>query len=238
MNVKSTTLQLYLLPAAPCPYLEGQIEQKVATLLNPAEMPLAPRLIERGFRRSQGMFYRQKCPTCRACIAARIRLRDFQPNDSFRRVLRKNEDLHFTIEESQASFPLYELFSKYLHTRHPDGGMTEMAYGAFQQMMNESPMDSKFLVARKGDEILGVMQFDELPDGASAVYSFFNPDEEKRSLGTWLVLKLCEYTANAGKPYIYLGLWVKGSQKMSYKARFQPLELFVDERWIDFDAAI
>lgn len=238
MNVKSTTLQLYLLPSGPCPYLDGRVEQKVATLLSPVELPLAPRLIERGFRRSQGMFYRQKCPACRACIAARIRLRDFAPNSGFRRILKKNADLHFTIEESKATFALYELFSTYLHTRHPDGGMTEMSYGAFQQMMDDSPMDTKFLVARRGDEVVGVMQFDDLPDGASAVYSYFSPADDKRSLGTWLVLKLCEYTANAGKPYIYLGLWVRGSQKMAYKSKFQPLELFVDERWVDFGTVV
>lgn len=234
MTAKPTTLQLYLLPRSPCPYLDGQTEQKAATMLEKTEAELAGRLIERGFRRSQGMFYRQKCPACQACIASRIRLKDFRPGSGFRRVLNKNADLSFTIEPSVATFPLYEIFSGYLQTRHAGGGMSEMSYGAFQQMMEDFPADTKFLVARQGEKVLGVMQFDDLPDGASAVYSFFLPEEEKRSLGTWMILKLCEYTANAGKPYLYLGFWVKQSQKMSYKAKFQPLELFIGEKWVEF----
>ncbi len=234
MIAKPSTLQLYLLPRGPCPYLDGLTEQKAATLLDKSDAALAPLLIERGFRRSQGMFYRQKCPTCRACLASRLCLKDFKPTGGFARTLKKNADLSFTVEVPLATFPLYELFSAYLHARHAEGGMANMSYGAFQQMMEDFPADTKFLVARKGDDVMGVMQFDDLPDGASAVYSFFKPEEEKRSLGTWMILKLAEYTAKAEKPYIYLGFWVKQSQKMSYKAKFQPLELFVDEKWIEF----
>lgn len=234
MTAKPSYLQLYLLPPGPCAYLEGRTEQKAATLVDPAQAHLAPLLIARGFRRSQGMFYRQRCVGCQACVASRIRLADFAPSRGFRRVLRKNEDLTVTVEPSVATFPLYDLFSEYLHARHPDGNMAEMSYGQFQQMMEDFPADTKFMVARRGDDIVGVMQFDDLPDGTSAVYSFFRPKEEKRSLGTWLVLKLAEHTAAAGKPYLYLGFWVKNSQKMEYKANYQPLELFIGEQWVPF----
>lgn len=234
MTAKPASLQLYLLPPGPCPYLPGLTEQKAATLVDSQHAGLAPLLIARGFRRSQGMFYRQRCPACNACISARLRLKDFKVDGGFARVLKKNADLTFTIEPAKATFPLYELFSSYLHTRHPDGGMADMSYGHFQQMMEDFPDDTKFLVARQGENVMGVMQFDDLPDGASAVYSFFDAAEEKRSLGTWMILKLAEYTANATKPYLYLGFWVKNSPKMAYKARYQPLELFIEEKWVEF----
>ncbi len=231
------SLQLFLLPPGPCPYLPGRIEQKACTVLDKTLAPLASLLLERGFRRSQNMFYRQRCPGCRACQSARIRLKDFKLSDSFRRVLKKNADLSYSIEPAKATMVLYELFADYLHSRHSDGGMTDMAYGDFTAMMEEFPDDTRFMVFRQGEAVKGVMLVDETPDGTSAVYSFFDPTEEKRSLGTWMILKLAEYTLSVGKPHLYLGFWVKGSPKMAYKAKYQPLELFVGERWVEFNEA-
>lgn len=230
-------LQLYLLPAGPCPYLKGLTEKKAATLLGPEDADIAPLLIERGFRRSQGMFYRQRCPSCMACISVRIRLKDFAPSSGFRRILRKNEGLSVAIERAEGTQELFDLFRRYLQTRHGDEGMAEMDYDEFSMMMEDSPMETHFMTVREGERIVGVMLFDEMPDGASAVYSFFEPEMEKRSLGTWMILKLAEYTARGGKPYLYLGFWIKNAPNMAYKAKFQPLEKFVDERWVDFDQA-
>lgn len=227
-------LQLFLLPPGPCPYLPGLVEQKACTVLDVTLAPLAPLLLERGFRRSQNMFYRQRCPSCNACQSARIRLKDFKPGDSFRRVLKKNADLSCSIEKPRATMALYELFADYLHSRHSDGGMTEMSFGDFTAMMEQYPDDTRFLVIRQGTIVKGVMLIDETPTGTSAVYSFFDPAEEKRSLGTFMILKLAEYTAALGKPHLYLGFWVKGSPKMAYKAKYQPLELFINERWVNF----
>lgn len=230
-------LQLYLLPAGPCPYLKGLTEQKAATLLGPEDADIAPLLIERGFRRSQGMFYRQRCPSCTACTSVRIRLKDFSPASGFRRILRKNENLSHTVERAEGTPALYGLFRRYLQARHGDEGMAEMGFEEFRLMMEDSPMETRFMTVREGESIVGVMLFDELPDGASAVYSFFEPEMEKRSLGTWMILKLAEYTAMGGQPYLYLGFWIKNAPNMAYKARFQPLEKFANERWEDFDQA-
>lgn len=229
-------LQLFLLPPGPCPYLDGLTEQKAATVIDRRLGGLAPLLIERGFRRSQTMFYRQHCPTCRACISARIRLKDFRPDGGFARVLRKNADLSCTAEPAKATMALYELFTRYLQARHAEGGMNNMSFGDFRKMMEDSPADTRFLVVRRGDDVLGVMLIDMTNDGASAVYSFFDPDEEKRSLGTYMILKLGDYTRAQNRDYLYLGFWVRGSGKMAYKERFQPLELYVNESWVDFTA--
>jgi leucyl-tRNA---protein transferase len=238
MRTRPDTLDLYLTQPAPCPYLKGQVEQKVITVLDDVTAPLAPLLTERGFRRSQHMFYRQQCPACRACIASRLVLKDFRPGEGLRRVVKKNAALSYAVTEPDASPENYDLFSRYLAARHQDGEMAKMSYGDFLPMMEEYPAGTRFLVCRDGPKTLGIMLFDEGPDGTSAVYSFFDPAEEKRSLGTWMILKLAEYTAGQGKPYLYLGFWVKGSPKMEYKARFQPLEIFVNEQWIAFtDAA-
>lgn len=233
-----TSLQLYLLPPGPCPYLAGRTEQKAATLLDKGGADIAALLIERGFRRSQGMFYRQRCPACSACLPARIRLADFAPSAAFRRVLGKNRDLSFAVGPPAASPALYDLFIRYLKARHGEEGMAEMSYDSFALMMKDSPVQTRFMTARdETGAVMGVMLFDETPDGVSAVYSFFEPGADRRSLGTCLILKLAEYTAKGGKPYLYLGFWVKDSPGMAYKSRFQPLEVFMDERWVDFSSA-
>lgn len=234
MRNRPDALELYVMPAGPCPYLEGQTEQKVITVLDDFSAPLAPLLTQRGFRRTQHMFYRQQCPACRACLATRLKLGEFAPGDSFRRVIRRNKDLSYSIETPDASEQNYALFQRYLKARHDQGGMSDMSYADFSTMMTESPMETRFLVCRKEGRTLGIMLLDEMPDGTSAVYSFYDPDEEKRSLGTWMILKLAEYTYGSGRPYLYLGFWVKNSPKMEYKARFQPLEIFLNENWVPF----
>lgn len=237
MRTRPDALDLYLMQPGPCPYLPGQTEQKVMTALDELTAPLSPLLTQRGFRRTQHMFYRQQCPACRACIASRLKVRDFVPGDSFKKLLKKSRNLTYTISQPDAMPELYELFTRYLSARHSDGEMAKMPYADFLAMMEDSPTDTRFLTCRDGEKIVGVMLFDEMPDGTSAVYSFFEPSEEKRSLGTWMILKLIEYTAGTNRPHLYLGFWVKNSPKMSYKARFQPLELFIGENWIDFRAA-
>ena len=72
---------------------------------------------------------------------------------------------------------------------------------------------------------------DKLADGLSAVYSFFAPGMEKRSLGTFAVLWLIERARSLGLPYVYLGYWVPESRKMAYKARFKPSEVLMNGSW-------
>ncbi|MDE1152491.1 MAG: arginyltransferase [Micavibrio sp.] len=228
------SVQLFLLPPGPCSYLDGLTEQKAATVIARDMGHFAPFLIERGFRRSQKMFYRQQCKGCSACISARVRLRDFEVRGGFARTLRRNADITATIEPPVATMALYELFTRYLHSRHAGGGMTDMAYGDFKAMMEEFPDDTRFLVCRKEGVVVGIMLFDVTINGTSAVYSFFEPELESRSLGTFMILTLAAATLEMGKIYLYLGFWVKGSPKMTYKEKFQPLELYVQEKWIEY----
>ena len=237
MRSRPDTLDLYLMKPGPCPYLKGQTEQKVITVLDETTAPVSPFLTQRGFRRMQNMYYRQQCPACKACLASRLKLKEFMPNRSFRRILYKNANLTYSVVNPDATPEDYALFTRYLQERHSDGEMAKMSHADFLAMMEESPTETRFLICRDGERTVGIMLFDEMPDGTSAVYSFFDPAEEKRSLGTWMILKLAEYTVGTDRPYLYLGFWVRNSPKMEYKARFQPLELFVDEQWIDFRAA-
>jgi len=79
--------------------------------------------------------------------------------------------------------------------------------------------------------LLGACLTDWLSDGLSAVYSFYTPDEDQRSLGTYAILWLVSRARSLSLPYVYLGYWVPESRKMSYKARFRPSETLAGGIW-------
>ena len=76
---------------------------------------------------------------------------------------------------------------------------------------------------------------DTMSDGLSMVYSYFNPDLDRRSLGTFMILDHVHRTRALGLPHVYLGYWVQGSRKMDYKTRFQPQEHLTPRGWERFD---
>jgi len=82
-------------------------------------------------------------------------------------------------------------------------------------------------------KLVGVSWLDYLPNSLSSVYFAFEPEEAKRSLGTFSVLKEIEIARMSGREFYYLGFYVPGSPKMSYKGRFKPHELLLDGQWRD-----
>lgn len=231
-------ISLFETAPAPCPYLPDRMEKKVFTLLPSGEgARLASLLTQNGFRRNQGMFYRQHCAGCAACIAVRLLVQEFAPNRQMRRVQKRAEGFDVCVEPATATPALYSLFKSYVSARHGAGGMAGMTFEEFRQMVEDFPETTRFLIARdKMGETIGAMLFDELDDGTSAVYSFFDTQDAHLSLGTFLILKLAEYTASTYRPHLYLGFWVKGSRTMEYKAKFQPLQVFTGQRWAPFNA--
>jgi arginine-tRNA-protein transferase len=190
-------------------------------------------LSQQGFRRSQNVLYRPSCAECSACLSARIRVDAFEPSRSQRRTINRNKDLRRRATSPWASEEQYDLFRTYLDSRHADGGMADMDVFEFAAMIEETPIRSR--VVEYSDEesgaLVGVSLTDVLSDGLSMVYSFYAPDMPRRSLGTYMVLDHVEIARDAGLPYVYLGYWVPGSQKMGYKARFSGLEVYAGGRW-------
>ena len=98
----------------------------------------------------------------------------------------------------------------------------------FSTMITNSPIDTRLLEFRHRDsnDLVGCMLIDRQRDGLSAVYSFFDPEEEKRSFGSFMILYLIELTKMQRMSYLYLGYYINFSQKMSYKINFKPYEIF------------
>ena len=214
----------YTTAPLPCPYLPGRTERKIVTELSGTEAEaLHERLSRAGFRRSHNIAYAPVCPGCQACVPIRVVSEEFTPDRTQRRILRANADLTISEMPARATAEQFTLFQRYQKNRHADGDMAAMGYYDYRAMIEDTPISTGILEFRDAqDRLLGACLTDWLADGLSAVYSFFDTDEDKRSLGTFAVLWLIGRARSLGLPYVYLGYWVPESRKMAYKARFRP----------------
>ncbi len=225
--------QFYVTAPQPCPYLHGRAERKLFTaLIGDGAAELNNVLSRQGFRRSQNVLYRPSCESCVACMSARIRVRDFTPSRTQRRISRRNADLERLATSAWATEEQYELFRKYLDNRHADGGMADMDIFEFAAMIEETPVRTRVMEYRDDEaRLTAVCLTDVLDDGVSLVYSFYDPAQDHRSLGTHIILDHVALAQSANLPFVYLGYWVPGSRKMNYKARFNALEIYKGGVW-------
>lgn len=239
--VQNLSPKFYITAPAPCPYIDGRQERKVFAYLEDGKAEdLHNVLAQAGFRRSQTIAYKPVCEGCSACVSVRIRARDFQLKRSWRRILNRNSDLAVSVEALGASMESYDLLRSYIYARHGDGGMIDMSYEDFCNMIEDSPVDSYLVTYRLKDEmgfprgkLLGLCIVDRLADGLSLVYSGFEPEDARRSLGTFIILERILAAKDQDLPFIYLGYWIADCQKMSYKARFNPLEVLTQDGWLE-----
>jgi len=223
------------------------MERKLFTALQgEAAQRLNDGLSKQGFRRSQNVLYRPSCADCAACLSARIKVAEFDPSKSQKRVTRRNTDLERRATSPWATEEQYELFRTYLESRHADGGMADMDAFEFAAMVEETPIRTRVVEYsdRESRDLIAVCLTDILDDGISMVYSFYTPDRPRDSLGTYIILDHIAIAREAGLPYVYLGYWVPGSEKMGYKASFSGLEVYSGGTWqnmtdpADYDARL
>ena len=233
--------RFFITAPSPCPYLENRLERKIFTELSGRDAAaINEALAKVGFRRSQSVAYRPACEGCSACISIRVATRAFLPSRNMKRIMKANADLETSATEAIATDEQYEVLQEYLKTRHADGGMAKMGAFEYSEMVESSPVSTSLVEYRLKPEaagarglgpLLGVAITDAMSDGLSMVYSFFDPAEGRRSLGTFIILDHIIRAQKAGLPYVYLGYWVAGSPKMDYKRRFQPLEALGPKGW-------
>ncbi len=238
--------QFFLTAPSPCPYIEGQFERKVFTHLVGDRAPeMNDLLTQGGFRRSQNIAYRPACESCRSCVSVRILAGEFEPTKNMKRVLARNSDLIGAMHDAVPSSEQYTLFRAYLDARHRKGGMSEMTVLDYAMMVEDTHVHTKiieyrrrgpdsFITGRGDGELIAVALSDRMADGLSMVYSYFDPEQEDRSLGTYMILDHIARARAEGLPHVYLGYWVNGSRKMNYKVRFTPQEHLGPRGWERF----
>jgi len=230
--------QFFITAPSPCPYLTGRVERKVFThLVGHDARSLNTQLSQGGFRRSQNIAYRPACDGCSSCVSVRVPVNTFEMTRGFRRTLKVNADVDATVVKSHATSEHYSLFRGYIDSRHSDGGMADMTVLDFSAMVDDNFGDSRLVEyrvrdgAEPGGRLIAAVLIDILGDGISMIYSFYDPDEAERSLGTFMILDNIARVRRLGLPFLYLGYWVRGSRKMDYKARFLPQERLTAEGW-------
>ncbi|WP_130802262.1 arginyltransferase [Acinetobacter ihumii] len=226
-------LQYYITPPHDCSYLENKSARMV--FLDPIhriDVVTLSELSRVGFRRSGDFVYRPECHLCRQCLSCRVPAKDFQMNHMQKKAWKRNQDLQVRITPTQYATQLhYNLYERYISERHADGDMYPPSLDQFEKFLVHSCTDSFFLELWKEDQLISVSTCDKMDDGLSAVYTFFDPNESRRSLGVFAILKQLEYVQQLQLDYLYLGYWVPHSAKMNYKSQYIPLELLLDGQW-------
>lgn len=229
------TLVFFATPEHDCSYLDDR--DATTMFVDPrarVDKRLYSQLTALGFRRSGSHYYRPHCESCNACIPVRIPAARFAPNRNQKRILKANADIQFQLVPVQYREEYYSLYERYIGERHDDGDMYPPSREQFTSFLIEGAIDSFFLEMRLADDrLIGLAVVDVLDDGLSAIYTLFEPSEERRSLGTLAVLWQIEETRRRHLPQVYLGYWIRECRKMSYKTRFSPLQKLHKGRWVD-----
>jgi arginyl-tRNA--protein-N-Asp/Glu arginylyltransferase len=227
------TLVFYATPEHPCSYLEDRLATTM--FVDPKaniDDQLYTRLSQLGFRRSGHHYYKPRCSGCNACIAVRIPVEKFRISRSQQRNWRKNSDLCINIAEPVFNQTHFEIYQKYINERHYDGDMYPPTIDQYESFLLEARENTMFVELVANRKTIAVAVTDLVTDGLSAIYTFFDPANAGRALGVFGILWQIEEAKRRNLPYLYLGYWIRGCAKMSYKTNYRPIEILLRDTWI------
>ncbi len=233
-NILSSLLSLrfFVTPPHTCSYF---LDRQAVTLVLDPEIVLDGRqyseLSALGFRRSGDHVYRPHCPNCRDCIPIRIDVNQFKPNRNQRRIWRRNENIELITKQAYFSEEHYALYRQYIQNRHPDGGMDNDDPDQYRHFIQADWCHTQLFELYEANKLVAVAVTDILENGLSAVYTFYDPSQLSRSLGTWAILRQIEECKKQNLRWLYLGYWIPDSPKMRYKSGFRPFEYFDGQHW-------
>ena len=215
-----------------CGYLNNK--QAVTTFLDPnipINTDLYSLLIAHGFRRSGDHIYRPNCPDCHACIPVRIPVKSFKPKRTQKRIWKRNHDLVIMQKQPEYNDLHFKLYQNYISIKHPGGGMDDPDPNSYLDFLSCKGIDTRFTEFWLENHLVAVAVVDVLEDGLSALYTFYDPEYSKRSLGVFTILWQIEESRRLGFDYLYLGYWIAECTKMSYKNQYRPFETYLNDNW-------
>ena len=226
-------IQLFLTEAHACSYLsDKQATTAFVDPKYPLDTETYSHLSTMGFRRSGQYIYAPRCASCKSCIPVRVPVESFASTRSQKRCLKRNVDISAKIEPNIKLDEHYELYQKYIDTRHSDGDMYPATMTQYRDFIGKPWDCTRFIEFRLDKKLVACAVSDWLDDGLSAIYTYYDPDLSARSLGTFAILKQIEMAREQALDYLYLGYWIRDSAKMTYKSKFRPSELYIENRWL------
>ncbi len=227
-----SALQFYATAPYACSYLPDRMARsQVATPSHLIDNRVYGELVKAGFRRSGAFTYRPYCGNCSACVPVRIPIETYRANRVQRRVRKKHGNLNVRILDLNYEPEHYALYLRYQSGRHSGGGMDQDSREQYRHFLLQTNVNTRMIEFREGNTLRMVSIIDELYDGLSSVYTFFDVDVVGASYGTYNILWQIARCAELGLPYLYLGYWIAQSRKMTYKTNYRPIEGLIDGRW-------
>ncbi len=230
--------RFFVTAPAPCPYIPGRTERKVFAELKGGDAGEMNEALGRiGFRRSQNVVYRPSCDFCQACVSVRVVAPRFIASATQKKLLKRHADLDVSACEPWSTEEQWDLLRRYLALRHPVGGMAAMDGHDYADMVEQSPVDTVVVEYREPSsdgrpgKLIGCCLTDKQSDGLSMIYSFYDPEHARKGLGSFIILDHISKSARAGLPYVYLGYWIDGCDRMTYKRQYQPVEALQGGIW-------
>ncbi|CAK0761413.1 Aspartate/glutamate leucyltransferase [Gammaproteobacteria bacterium] len=229
---KPFDIPLFISAAQACSYLPGRTQRLL--FVDPHWIPSPEQyqaLLDLGFRRTGGYLFRPACRGCQRCLPVRLPAERFEPRRGQRRCWRDNQN-RLTVEMTVPGWEAahQSLYARYLQCRHPTGHLSEHDKNPLD-FLTASWATTRFLEFREAGELIAVAVTDLLPEGLSAIYTFFDPALSKRGLGTFAIMAQIRHVIQLERRYLYLGYWIPGSAKMHYKGDYRPIEVFDGRQW-------
>lgn len=220
-----------------CPYRSGQVARL------PLRMPIGivsgegfDRVLDEGERRSGRMIYRTQCPACDACEPLRVPVSDFRATPSQRRVWRRNEgEVRVEVGRPELTWDRLHLYNRHKQERGLATRDEPLGAQGYRNWLVDTCTDTREVRYYAGTKLVAVSIVDFGRRSASSVYHYFDPDEGKRGLGVYSVMKELALCAEAGLEWYYLGFYVEDCRHLSYKAGYWPHERRVDGAWRRFE---
>ncbi len=234
-------------------------ETEVAALLSSASKPgydnklpdnqtfqqfFYSQMLEQGFRRSNDIIYRNDCPQCKQCIPIRIDVTRFTPDKSQRHLLKKNSDITLTITDTARAFITAEkqlLYRQYYKWHNPDTTCTNIQAEVELKMLNgldetsQNPIYNGTINMeyRLNGSLIGCGVIDLAANALSSNYFYWDISKpiQKRSIGTYSILKEIEFCQQNNRRWYYLGYYIAQCDAMKYKGNFKPHQLCIDNIW-------
>jgi arginine-tRNA-protein transferase len=231
------SIPLTVLPSHDCNYLPGRPATMRAFRVDRIPGEVYHRFMDAGFRRTGTVIYQPVCEGCSACVQIRVPVDRFKPNRSQRRSRARNADLRVSVGPPVLTDEKLSLYSRYItqwHGQEPGSG--EIDRQNLQSFLYESPVDTlEFCYRDSTGQLLGVGICDICRQSLSAVYFYFDPDQSRRSLGTFSALIEIDFARECRIPFYYLGFWVDGCKAMKYKSSFNPCQVIAESgEWREF----